>query len=85
MHASMKTSSRVYIVTHGVGVRLFPPPRRGGGVPRDEAGGAWHQGHGGVLREAAAAAEGRQPRVEQPGGLHVAGQPGGKSLFTHAR
>lgn len=55
-------------------VCVFPSHRRGGSVSRHPARGAGHQGDGRVLREAAAAAEGHQPRVEQPHGLHVAGQ-----------
>lgn len=51
-----------------------------GSVSCHQACGARHQGNSCVLREAAAASEGHQPRVEQPHGLHVAGQARGKML-----
>lgn len=61
---------------------LCPSVRRGGGVPRHQASGARHQGNSRVLWEAAAAPEGHQPRVEQPNGLHVAGQAHRKMLWN---
>lgn len=58
---------------------FFPPlVRCGGSVSRHKACGAGHQSDSRVLWEAAAAAEGHQPRVEQPHGLHVAGQARGE-------
>lgn len=54
--------------------------RCGGGVPGHQASGAGHQGDRGVFREAAAAAEGHQPGLEQPHWLHVAGQTRSESL-----
>lgn len=61
---------------------LCPSVRRGGSVPRHEASGARHQGNSRVLWEAAAAPEGHQPCVEQPNGLHVAGQAHRKMLWN---
>lgn len=55
--------------------------RRGGGVSRHQTSGAGNQGDGGVFREAAAAAQGYEPRVEQPLKLHVFGQACGKKHF----
>lgn len=60
--------------------RVFFSVRCGGSVSCHQACGARHQGNSCVLREAAAASEGHQPRVEQPHGLHVAGQARGKML-----
>lgn len=58
--------------------------RCGGSLSCHPARGAGHQGDGGVLGEAAAAAEGHQPRVEQPHRLHVAGQARCKTFVrTH--
>lgn len=54
--------------------------RRGGSVSCHQARGAGHQGDSRVLWEAAAAAEGHQPCVEQPHGLHVACQARCKML-----
>lgn len=54
--------------------------RRGGSVSRHQTSGAGHQGDGGVFGEAAGAAQGHEPRVEQPLKLHVYGQACGETL-----
>lgn len=73
-----KKSNKTCLFLH-----VFFLVRRGGSVPSHQACGAGHQGHGGELREASAAVEGHQPRVEQPHGLHVIGQARCKILLRN--